>query len=97
MSKNNKNHKKQNKPYYINENFINGEQKKNNDNNNNKSVVIKKFKLGIDKNKNPLVTIDNTLHFMNSNQFHAFTLGCINISKKINPEVDYTKILTKVD
>lgn len=54
--------------------------------------VIKKFRLGIDKNGNAIITIDNTIHFMNFNQFHAFTLAVINISKKVNPEIDYVKI-----
>lgn len=46
-----------------------------------------KFKLGIDKNNNPVITIDNTIHFMNKRQFHAFTCGIFNINKKISPEV----------
>ncbi|MDO9353977.1 MAG: hypothetical protein Q7T55_09790 [Solirubrobacteraceae bacterium] len=55
--------------------------------------LIKKFQLGIDKNGNPIITIDEQIHFMNSYQFHAFTLGICNIAKIVNPEIDYSKIL----
>lgn len=75
----------QNKPYYMNNGGkVETEHEK-----------TQKFKLGIDCNSNPLVTIDNTIHFFNSNQFHAFTLAIINVNKKVNPEIDYSKILIK--
>jgi len=51
--------------------------------------IKKKFKLGIDKNNNPIVTIDEVIHFFNQSQFHAFTLAVVNVSRKMNPEIDY--------
>jgi len=51
-----------------------------------------KFKMGIDKNDNPIITIDGITHYMNKKQFHAFTLSVIAINKKIIPEIDYEKI-----
>lgn len=77
---------KQNRPYYMN----NGGKVEIDPIE--KAEPIKKFQLGIDKNQNPIVTIDNTIHFFNGNQFHAFTLGILNVAKKINPEVDYINI-----
>ena len=86
MSTKLKSRKKQNKPYYMNDGGkveIGPKKEKI------ESIPVKKFQLGIDKNGNPLVTIDNTIHFFNNTQFHAFTLGIINVAKKINPEIDY--------
>jgi len=55
-------------------------------------IVIPKFRLGIDRNNEALITIDNTLHFMNHNQFDAFVRGIINIAIKINPESNYSEL-----
>lgn len=89
----NKNEKKQNKPYYMND-F--GKVEKSPEKNvshqkKNDPMIIKKFQLGIDKNNNPIVTIDNVMHFMNQKTFYAFTMGIININKKLNPEADFNK------
>lgn len=51
-----------------------------------------KFRMGIDRNDNPIISIDGVTHYMNKIQFHAFTLSVIAINKKIIPEIDYEKI-----
>lgn len=93
MSKNKQHDKKQNPPHYIKPN-----QKIDLIDLQKQSIITEKaikptkFKLGIDKNNNPIITIDNIIHFMDNVQFHAFTCGIINISKKINPEIDYISL-----
>ncbi len=50
----------------------------------------KKFRLGIDSKNNPIITIDDTTHFMHRNTFDSFLKGCITIAQKMNPEIDYS-------
>lgn len=98
MPKNSK--KKQNLPHYMLEkqpmDLVEIQQKEYKENKENKEIqqpdvmIIPKFRLGIDKNNNPLVTIDNYLHFMTAKQFDAFAWAVLNVARKINPEVNYS-------
>jgi hypothetical protein len=102
MKENNKSSKKQNPPNYISNKPKNllEIQKENimyendwRDSKESKSIIIPKFRLGIDKNNNPIVTIDNIMHFMSQEQFDAFLYSIISIAQKMNPEKDYSEYI----
>lgn len=92
MSNKNKNLKKQNLPNYITNKPKDLLEIQKEYIEENEEKQHSKFKLGIDKNGCPIITIDGIFHCFNPNQFNAFTLGIINIAKKINPEIDYSRI-----
>lgn len=59
--------------------------------------VNKKFSFHIIKEDLISLMIDGEQppHLINKNQFHAMTLAIINISGKINPEIDYISLFNK--
>lgn len=52
-----------------------------------------KFNIIIDKNNNPVIWIDDVVHFMTQTQFNAFLQQSIKIAVIMNPEIDYSKYL----
>jgi len=54
-------------------------------------VNRRKFNIDIDKNNNPVIWIDDDIHFMTKVQFDAFVKQSFKIAKTINPEIDYIK------
>lgn len=56
-----------------------------------KPQTIQKFRLGIDKNNNPIVTIDNIMHFMTLVQFNSFVEKIYSVYNKVN------NVTTKID
>lgn len=57
------------------------------------SVISKKFNVIIDKNNNPVIWIDNVVHFFTQSQYDAFIKQSLYIAHKMNPEIDYSKYL----
>jgi len=95
MSNKNKQPKKQNPPNYLSntpKDLIEIQREHNNEINTT-PIIIPKFRLGIDKNCDAIITIDNVMHFMTQEQHFAFLKGNISIAKKMYPETDFSELL----
>lgn len=66
--------------------LIEAKNKKNN-------LKSKKFNILIDINNNPVIWIDDIVHFFTQSQYDALLKDVIKKAKEMNPEVDYTKYL----
>jgi hypothetical protein len=57
------------------------------------SAISKKFNVIIDKNNNPVIWIDDIVHFFTQSQYDAFIKQSLYIAHKMNLEIDYSKYL----